>query len=110
MNMETLEEADRRIDRMMAEHTAYLKRSIRIDRHAKYMRSEEWQAIRDLKFSITGRQCEKCGALHQLDVHHLNYDRFGGDELMTDLQVLCRSCHEAVHGRKFEERSIYDDE
>jgi pyruvate kinase len=40
--------------------------------------------------------CAKCGE-HGTDVHHLTYERVGGNELMEDLQVLCRECHTAIH-------------
>jgi hypothetical protein len=36
-----------------------------------------------------------------LDVHHKTYERFGGDERMDDLEVLCRFCHIKHHGRVF---------
>ena len=73
-------------------------------RQAKYndfMQSEDWQSIRRVKMNIAGHRCEKCGAKEELQVHHLNYDRFGGNELFTDLQVLCKPCHERSHGRTF---------
>jgi 5-methylcytosine-specific restriction endonuclease McrA len=69
--------------------------------YKRYMRSDTWHAIRDVKLSIAAYECEQCGARDRLDVHHLTYDRFGGDERMTDLRVLCRPCHETAHGRKF---------
>ena len=58
-------------------------------------------SFRDAKLSIAGYRCEQCGARDRLDVHHLTYDRFGGDERMSDLRVLCRPCHNKAHGRKF---------
>ncbi len=95
---DTLEEVYQRIDEMMAE----LKRDVRQRRYDKFMASVEWWIIRDAKLSIAGYRCEECNAEGPiLDVHHLTYDRFGGDERMTDLQVLCRPCHNRVHGRKF---------
>jgi len=32
-----------------------------------------------------------------LDVHHKTYENYG-DERPEDLVVLCRSCHQKVHG------------
>lgn len=40
--------------------------------------------------------CNRCGEYGN-DVHHKTYERTGGDELMDDLEVLCRDCHEAHH-------------
>ena len=80
-----------------------------------YLKSDDWQHVRKIKLQFADHLCEQCrrpaSPGNPLDVHHLTYDRFGGDELLTDLQVLCRECHEAAHGRKFgvgyPERDMY---
>ena len=79
----------------------FLREAYRRSEYNRYMRSDAWAAIRDVKLSIAAYECEKCGSRETLHVHHLTYDRFGGDERMTDLQVLCRPCHNKAHGRKF---------
>lgn len=66
-----------------------------------YMQSLVWAGIRRRKLERSHYQCEQCGTSKRLEVHHLTYERFGGDERMTDLQVLCKPCHEKAHGRKF---------
>ena len=70
--------------------------------YGSYMKSAEWFHKRTLVLIRAEWICEVrwCLNLAQ-DVHHLTYDRFGGDERMTDLQVLCRPCHNEAHGRKF---------
>lgn len=85
-----------------------------IDRRAKYddfLSSLRWNDIRYSKLKRVGFKCEACGygEGHEfqdeiLDVHHKTYERFGGDEYMSDLEVLCRPCHEKRHGRKFPKR------
>ncbi|MCI5635466.1 MAG: hypothetical protein SO136_08625 [Sarcina ventriculi] len=45
-------------------------------------------------------QSAKCGARNKLQVHHLSYQHLG-DELDCELMVLCHSCHQKVHSRKF---------
>ena len=32
-----------------------------------------------------------------MDIHHMTYARFGGDELMEDLEFVCRPCHFEIH-------------
>lgn len=66
-----------------------------------FMRSRRWAKLRERKLSQARNRCEQCGATKDLHVHHLTYERFGGDERTTDLKVLCKSCHEKAHGRKF---------
>ena len=79
----------------------FLRDAYRRSEYNRYMRSDIWHAIRDAKLACASHKCERCGKRARLDVHHLTYDRFGGDERMTDLQVLCRPCHNKAHGRKF---------
>ncbi len=81
--------------------TQWLRQHRRRAEYKRYMRSDAWAAIRDVKLACAAHKCERCGKRARLDVHHLTYDRFGGDERMTDLQVLCRPCHNKAHGRKF---------
>jgi 5-methylcytosine-specific restriction endonuclease McrA len=56
-----------------------------------YMRSEDWQRMRNYMFALRGYRCEWCDA-PATDVHHRTYERLG-HELPIDLQVLCRQCH-----------------
>lgn len=64
--------------------------------HREYLKSPLWRKIRANAIEHYGEVCGKCGGYGN-DVHHLTYDRVGGEETLEDLQVLCRDCHEAVH-------------
>ncbi len=64
----------------------------------QYINSKEWRAKRQEAFKARGKACEMCGSKDILHVHHVNYDRFGGKELMSDLCILCESCHMEIHG------------
>lgn len=72
--------------------------------HHRYMQSEEWKLKRASALTAAGHQCQQCGAQDRLHVHHLSYERFGNEQ-PEDLQVLCRLCHDAVHGRAYKVRS-----
>lgn len=65
--------------------------------YADYLQSDHWRIVRAHILEQRGGHCERCGALRDLNVHHLTYERLGAEE-DTDLEVLCRSCHEAEHG------------
>lgn len=41
--------------------------------------------------------CEQCWQKPMRQVHHLTYVRFGGAELLTDLQGVCTECHQKLH-------------
>lgn len=72
-----------------------------------YIQSKRWFAKRRAKLIDTNYTCERCGYCSltspldiPLDVHHKTYERLG-DERMSDLEVLCRTCHTKHHGRAF---------
>lgn len=64
--------------------------------HRQYLRSEVWKKKRLEALEFYGCICNRCNE-HGTDVHHKTYERVGGGELMEDLEVLCRTCHEAHH-------------
>ena len=64
--------------------------------HRQYLQSQIWADIRHEAIILYGPICNRCGE-YGTDVHHKTYERVGGFELMTDLEVLCRDCHEAHH-------------
>lgn len=68
-----------------------------------YMQSQEWKNIRTDKLWQANFRCERCGydgTGESIDVHHKTYERLGNERL-SDLEVLCRTCHRLEHGRKF---------
>ena len=64
--------------------------------HRQYLKSAGWALKRTEALAHYGAICNRCGK-HGTDVHHRTYERVGGGELMEDLEILCRSCHEAHH-------------
>lgn len=75
--------------------------------YREYLESHTWQATRLRRLRLCEWngygwcRCEKCRTWthqSQIDVHHVSYERLGR-ERMSDLDVLCRSCHAAAHGR-----------
>lgn len=74
-----------------------------------WIKSDEWKKIARNKLKQSGFQCELCGTGYNLQVHHITYEHiFAESEHMDDLAVLCKECHEQVHGedirRKREEK------
>lgn len=66
--------------------------------YTDYLKTDEWQEKRRAALLNAGYRCELCHERKPLDVHHLTYDR-RGYERPSDLQALCRDCHEAEHFR-----------
>lgn len=73
-----------------------------LDYRAEYLASEHWKATRRAALRRVGYCCQHCGLRVEpdqrwrLDVHHLTYARLGA-ELDTDLEVICRACHQKEH-------------
>ena len=64
---------------------------------AAYLRSYKWQDKRKAVLIRDSYTCQKCTASGiPLDVHHLHYKNIGNEPL-TDLVSLCRTCHDEVH-------------
>lgn len=70
--------------------------------YQKYLQSAHWQTRRKEAIEAMDHACERCSmprwltqiAYQQdLNVHHLNYQNLGHEEF-TDLEVLCRRCHD----------------
>ncbi|HEX5449167.1 MAG TPA: HNH endonuclease signature motif containing protein [Gaiellaceae bacterium] len=71
--------------------------------YRKYLKSIEWQRIRNRELLRANYRCERCGAAYPnatLHVHHLHYERVGAED-EGDLAVLCSFCHTNLHdGRR----------
>jgi len=73
-----------------------MKLTIKQELHREYLKSPLWKRIRQVALDHYGSICGKCGK-DGFDVHHITYKRWGGNEKIEDLQVLCRDCHSAIH-------------
>lgn len=62
-----------------------------------YLRTPEWRRTRAAALHRAGNACS-LDVTHtdELEVHHRTYERLG-EELSTDLVVLCRRCHRIHH-------------
>lgn len=66
----------------------------------QYYSSTAWAKIKTDLFFLRGKRCEVCGSYKQIQVHHLTYENFGGNEEPNDLVILCSDCHQKEHGLK----------
>jgi hypothetical protein len=64
--------------------------------YVDYLQTVEWRRRRDARIRQADHRCERCAAKQALQVHHVHYERLG-EERDTDLEVLCRGCHEGLH-------------
>jgi hypothetical protein len=69
----------------------------RSKQYQNYLDSPAWKQRKGRLLHFRGNICELCRATDRpLDLHHLTYARFG-NELDTDLLLLCRPCHTLWH-------------
>lgn len=70
----------------------------------EYMKSTQWRNISNAMkkhANYTCAHCKKSSII--LEVHHKTYDRFGR-ERMSDLEVLCKPCHDIADRKRVEKR------
>jgi len=51
--------------------------TVRAKDYVHYIQSFDWYLVSRAALERAGFQCQRCGALHGLEVHHLNYDNLG---------------------------------
>jgi hypothetical protein len=77
-------------------------------RYSRYLNSEGWQLVREAAFRRDGYRYRRCGGgnspFNPLQANHLSYDAYNatGRTPVSDLETLCRSCHQTITGRKFQ--------
>lgn len=66
-------------------------------KYTDYIQSPEWRQKRREAITRAMNRCERCQRLSHdnrgLEVHHKTYKNFGNEPL-TDLEALCKNCHE----------------
>jgi hypothetical protein len=66
--------------------------------YPEYLQTPEWRMRRQRKLGQADHRCSFCNRYHpSLNVHHRTYQNLG-EELDSDLTVLCPNCHEKHHG------------
>lgn len=74
----------------------FMKRSRKFYR-TQYLQSDHWADLRRDKLRESPF-CERCEGEGPYDVHHIRYKKLY-DYLLSDLQTLCRKCHETAHAK-----------
>lgn len=69
--------------------------------YSDYLNSNHWKSLRQNILSQRNNTCEQCRTRltpYWLHLHHLTYDRVGREH-NSDLLLVCKPCHEKIHGR-----------
>ncbi len=76
--------------------------SQRKEQYHEYLKSEEWQAVRQLVYDREQGTCQRCrrylnGKFH---AHHITYAYlFREQEALHTIACLCPQCHTEVHSK-----------
>ena len=65
-------------------------------KYQAYLLSNEWKETKEKAYKFHWSVCMKCRAETNLQVHHATYENIY-DEKLTDLCILCETCHELFH-------------
>jgi len=65
--------------------------------YTQRLASPEWKLLKLTIIAKRGNKCERCNKSGHLDLHHKTYKNLG-HEPETDLELLCRICHDEQHG------------
>ena len=74
----------------------------------EYLESTKWQQLRNTRLRIAHHKCESCGSTHQLQCHHITYQRLTNEHI-DDLAILCggsNGCHQRIHNLLGYDRTI----
>jgi 5-methylcytosine-specific restriction endonuclease McrA len=61
----------------------------------------QWRKIRQIVINRDGC-CQRCGTEDNLSVDHIVPRKLGGDDSLSNLEVLCASCNSSKGGRFFD--------
>jgi hypothetical protein len=65
--------------------------------YQEYLQTDHWKAKRAEALAVAEYRCQVCNGMDGITVHHRTYER-RGEELLSDLIALCKSCHGLFHG------------
>ena len=68
------------------------------DEYLEYLKSTDWKERRRELMEEANNVCSLCGAT-ATQLHHINYDNLGEEELEVDVIALCNDCHKEKHGK-----------
>lgn len=82
--------------KIKTEHCYENKRDDWREKYEAVISSERWkERVRPAILERAKNKCERCGAVGDLQIHHLTY-RHLGEERGNELLALCEQCHEVA--------------
>jgi GTP cyclohydrolase IA len=88
-----------RKDELSKQLTGRIKSNEEI-KNMKKSKQKDWNNYNERAMAFYGEECQKCGAVKDLIVHHMdsmNLSNELGNHTLSNLMVLCKSCHAKLH-------------
>lgn len=63
----------------------------------KIREAQRWESVRQEALYRARLKCQNCGSKYSLEVHHIVPRSEGGGDNLSNLRVLCHTCHKAQH-------------
>ncbi len=76
-----------------------------VETYQEYLKTNHWKATKVKVFKKYKYHCAKCKTNKNIDLHHKTYKNVG-NESMSDLVYLCRTCHKLVHDNKLSDHKF----
>ncbi len=73
--------------------------------YEKYLESPKWEDLNCAARARANNQCEFCGDLGHA-VHHIKYPKVFSHDCLDNLVLVCRRCHDLLHGIRRSERGL----
>nr|AKH47985.1 hypothetical protein [uncultured marine virus] len=70
------------------------------NKYNRFLNSEWWKMVRNRKYSLFEKKCEKCSSEKNLNIHHASYlNTYAGriNKAIKHTNTLCRECHHEFH-------------
>ena len=61
--------------------------------------TRRWRLLRAFCLRRDGGRCQRCGRPEGLEAHHVIPRTAGGLDAPSNVRMLCRPCHDGLHGR-----------
>jgi uncharacterized membrane protein YuzA (DUF378 family) len=74
--------------------------------YQQYLLTSHWKSLKERCRKRDENRCQQCGSSESLNVHHWSYKNRGDSKReIDDLELLCKDCHEEVHGIRADKKN-----
>jgi len=76
------------------------------EEYIDYLKSDDWRERRIELMEEANHECSICGD-KATQLHRLNYNNLGFEEIDIDLIAVCNKCYKEIHNKEDDEYGTY---